>query len=82
MLILVSFGMLAFVVGALRKDATAHITAPWLIGSAVAALGAFKMSRENGNPNLVAAMDAAPMFIPFIGSGLALRMLYLRWRGK
>lgn len=82
MLILVSFGMLAFVVVALRRDATAHITAPWLIGSAVAALGAFKMSRDNGNPSLVAAMDAAPMFIPFIGSGLALRMLYLRWRGK
>ena len=82
MLILVSFGMLAFVVTALRKDATAHITAPWLIGSAVAALGAFKMSRENGNPSLVAAMDAAPMFIPFVGSGLALRMLYLRWRGN
>lgn len=82
MLILVSLGMLAFVVAALRKDATARITAPWLIGSAVAALGAFKMSRENGNPSLVAAMDAAPMFIPFIGSALAARMLYFRWRGK
>jgi len=79
-LIVVSFAMLAAVVAALRVNAQANITVPWLIASALAAAGAYRISRENGQPTLVAAIEAVPMFVPFIGSALAARMLYFRWR--
>lgn len=80
LLIVASVGVLAIAVTMLRRDADTNVLAPWLIGSALAAAGAYRVSREAANPSLVAAMDAAPMFIPFVGSALAARMLYQRWR--
>ena len=80
LLIVASFGVLSIAVAMLRKDAGANVIAPWLIGSALAAAGAFRLSREQGNPSLVAAMDAVPMIVPFLGSALAARLLYFRWR--
>ena len=81
LLILASFGAMAIAVAMLRRDAASSVLTPWLAGSALAAAGAYRVSREAGNPSVVAAMDAAPMFIPFIGSALAARMLHFRWRG-
>jgi TPR repeat protein len=80
-LVIASFFVLAIGVHQLRESANADVFGSWLLGSSLAAAGAFMISRERGNHALVAAMDAAPMFVPFVGSGLAVRMLYSRWRG-
>ena len=80
-LVVASFFVLAIGFHQLRQDAASDVFGAWLLGSSLAAAGAFMISRERGNPALVAAMDAAPMFVPFVGSGLALRMLWMRWRG-
>jgi len=81
LLILASFGVLLIAVAMLRRDAYSNVVLPWLVGSVLAAAGEYRISRENGHPPVVAWMDAAPMFIPFVGSGLAARTLHLRWRG-
>ncbi len=80
LLILVSLAMMAAVVSALRKDAAANVVVSWLVASAVAAAGAFRMAREDGRPGPAAALDALPMFVPFVGPALAMRTLYFRWR--
>ena len=79
--ILLSLVLMGWAAVLLHRSAATDVTLPWLAGSSLAAWGVFRIQRERGLSPAGAAVDAALVWLPFVGPGLALHLLYRTWHG-
>ena len=79
--ILVALVLMGWAAVLLHRSAAADVTLLWLAGSSLAAWGVFRIQRERGLSSAGAGVDAALVYLPFVGPGLALHLLYRTWHG-